>query len=125
MRNAIWTAEAQRQRDHRWAGVLGALSLVGTWSFVRVPAPLLRGHWDSSLAWMVVLACCGSVATASWNGRLYGRVAGKVMIWAVVIAWALVLTAAPPFSVPGVSLPVLVAISVLLAPLHLYLSEQL
>lgn len=125
MKGAIWTAQAQRRMNQRWAGVLGALFVAGTWSFARVPAPLLRGHWDTSLAWMMVLGCCGAAAAAALDGRPHVRVISPVMTWAVVITWARVLTATPPFSVPGVSLPVLALISVVLVPLHFYLAEPL
>jgi hypothetical protein len=121
----MWTTDEQRHRDHRWAAVLAAMGVAGAWTFVRVPRPLLRGHWDTSLAWMMVLSCCGVAAGAVWSGRQYCRTVAPVLSWAVAITWALVLTAADPYSVPGVSLPVLVGLTVVLYPLNLYVAEPL
>lgn len=124
MTGSIWTPDAQRRRDKRWALALGTIFVAGTWGLVRVPRPLLRGHWDTSLAWMVVLACCGVAATSMWSGRQYCRVVVRVMAWALLATWALVLTSRM-FPIPGVLLPVLVALTVCLYPLLVYVTEPL
>lgn len=120
-----WTADEQRRRDRRWSVALAVLAVAGSWSFVRVPRPRLRGHWDTSVGWMVVLALCGTVAGAIWHGRPYARTAAWWFTWAMVVTWALVLTAPRPWAVPGVSLPVLGVMTLLIVPLRVYVAEPM
>jgi hypothetical protein len=125
MTDSPWTESAQRARDRRWAFALGALCLVGASDFLAMPREMLRGHWDTSVAWMIVLGCCAAAAAAIWSGRQYARAAVVAMAWGMLALWALVLTAARPFSIPGVSLPVLVVMTLALLPLHFHVSEPL
>jgi len=121
----MWTTEEQRHMDRRWAVSLGALAVAGTWTFVRVPRGQLRGHWDTSVAWMVVLALCGVAAGGMWSGREHCRSVARGLTWAVAIVWALVLTSPLPLHLPGVSLPVMVVLTVLLYPLDVYVAEPM
>jgi hypothetical protein len=86
-------ADRQRGYARSLGRLLALLCVVGTWSFAAAPPSLLREHWDTTLAWVTVIACCGVAAEAFWNLRDHRRTVGTALTWPVLVVWALVLSA--------------------------------
>lgn len=110
----MWTTDPARRAVWRriWAVWLAMLGLAGAWRFAGAPAELLRGRWGTSLAWLVTLGCCGVAAEALWNGRAYRDKASHAVLWGTLLVWAPVLFRHASPVMPGVSLPVLVMLTI-------------